>query len=99
MAETEAEGAHGGPRAGMRTSRATQAAADQRDEGTCAYCGEETTQNPGPRQKNYDHVYPRSRGGDDSPDNVVVSCRTCNLQKGARTPSEWNAAKLRAGRL
>lgn len=28
-----------------------------------------------------DHVVPRAKGGDDNPDNLVLACRVCNLQR------------------
>jgi hypothetical protein len=44
---------------------------------TCSYC----QQNPA---EHLDHVIPRSRGGDLSPDNLTPACSWCNLSKGAR---------------
>jgi len=35
-----------------------------------------------------DHIFPRSRGGENSPVNIVTACLSCNNRKGARTPSE-----------
>jgi 5-methylcytosine-specific restriction endonuclease McrA len=55
-----------------------------RDGFQCQYCGRSPTH----RDLNVDHVVPRSRGGQDSWENLVVSCRTCNLRKGRRTPVE-----------
>jgi 5-methylcytosine-specific restriction endonuclease McrA len=55
-----------------------------RDQYQCQYCGKR----PGPAELNLDHVVPRSRGGGDSWDNLVVSCRHCNLKKGKKTPRE-----------
>jgi 5-methylcytosine-specific restriction endonuclease McrA len=55
-----------------------------RDQHQCQYCG----RRPALRELNVDHVIPRSRGGQDSWENLVVSCRTCNLRKGRRTPVE-----------
>jgi hypothetical protein len=52
-----------------------------RDGNTCSYCGLECV-------PTIDHVVPRSRGGDDTPSNLVVACRSCNSRKGARTPEE-----------
>lgn len=49
----------------------------------CAYCGAvgiELTQ---------DHIIPVSRGGADTQSNVVPACRSCNCQKGDKTPEEW----------
>lgn len=51
-----------------------------RDRHSCQYCGTAA--------ENIDHVVPRSRGGTHSWENVVASCRRCNLHKGNRTPRE-----------
>lgn len=58
-----------------------------RDGYTCVYCGVTGV----PLQ--LDHVMPRSRGGADTPDNLVACCKSCNTSKGAKTPEEWMAAK------
>jgi HNH endonuclease len=63
-----------------------------RDGFQCQYCGKR----PSHRDLNVDHVVPRSRGGGDSWENLVVSCRFCNLKKGRRTPLEAGMALLRA---
>jgi hypothetical protein len=42
-----------------------------------------------------DHIVPRSRGGSSHPDNLTVSCSSCNLRKGARTPARWYVAERR----
>ena len=55
-----------------------------RDQHQCQYCGAR----PGVRHLNVDHVRPRSRGGAHSWENLVISCRSCNLKKGQRTPEE-----------
>jgi 5-methylcytosine-specific restriction endonuclease McrA len=57
-----------------------------RDAHQCQYCGKR----PPLRELNIDHVVPRSRGGDDSWENLVTACRACNLRKGWRTPEEAN---------
>jgi HNH endonuclease len=62
-----------------------------RDEHQCQYCG----RRPSVRDLNLDHVVPRSRGGKDTWDNLVVSCRQCNLRKGRRTPDEAGMNLLR----
>jgi 5-methylcytosine-specific restriction endonuclease McrA len=61
-----------------------------RDQFQCQYCG----RRPSARDLNVDHVVPRSRGGLDSWENLVVSCRPCNLRKGRRTPGEAGMALL-----
>ncbi|MCG9893435.1 MAG: HNH endonuclease [Thermosynechococcaceae cyanobacterium MS004] len=45
----------------------------------CGYSGDELT---------LDHVLPRSRGGEDTWENIVTACVKCNVKKGNRTPSE-----------
>ncbi len=62
-----------------------------RDGYQCQYCGIRPPQ----RELNIDHVFPRSRGGMDTWENLVVSCRLCNLRKGRRTPQEANMHLLR----
>ena len=57
-----------------------------RDAHQCQYCGKR----PPVRDLNIDHVIPRSRGGDDTWENLVTACRVCNLHKGWKTPEEAN---------
>jgi hypothetical protein len=80
-------GSMGGPGAGRAFPRSLN---EQQPEGVpCAYCGQPTTKAPGPDQLQGEHVVPRSQGGNNAPENYLPSCRTCNLQKGPRTPEEW----------
>ena len=55
------------------------------------YCGKPTLKEPkySPRQLNRDHIIPRSRGGNNSPENYTPACRECNMSKGAKTPQQW----------
>ncbi len=55
-----------------------------RDGFKCAYCGERS------QKLTIDHIIPRWRGGDDSFENCVAACKSCNRRKGGRTPSEAN---------
>ena len=57
-----------------------------RDAHQCQYCGTR----PHLRDLNIDHVLPRSRGGQDTWENLVTACRSCNLRKGWKTPDEAN---------
>lgn len=58
----------------------------------CQYCGGES----GDSVLEWEHVKPRSRGGSDSVKNATLSCRACNIEKGAQTPEEWlNAIKAK----
>ena len=54
-----------------------------RDRFACQYCGtkEELT---------FDHLIPRSRGGQTRWDNVVAACSPCNLHKGNHLPGAVN---------
>jgi len=56
-----------------------------RDNHTCQYCARRLPS----RDLNLDHVIPRSRGGRSTWENLVTSCRTCNVEKGWATPDEW----------
>lgn len=53
----------------------------KRDRYTCQYCGTKS-------DLTLDHVMPRSRGGEDSWENLVTACNHCNVKKGNRTPDE-----------
>lgn len=50
-----------------------------RDHGTCRYCGLELEY---AEDIHFDHVYPWSKGGETTVENLVVSCETCNRKKG-----------------
>lgn len=58
----------------------------KRDHHTCQYCGYHG------EKLTVDHVFPKSRGGDDSWQNLVASCIECNNCKDNRTPEEWATA-------
>lgn len=58
----------------------------KRDEYRCAYCGEplaldRNSCSPTVRWGTRDHIIPRSKGGPNTPDNVVSACYPCNLFK------------------
>jgi 5-methylcytosine-specific restriction endonuclease McrA len=59
----------------------------RRDGQRCQYCGNRDS-------LTVDHVYPKSRGGPDTWENLVAACVPCNNRKGNRTPDEANM-KLR----
>ncbi len=54
----------------------------RRDGMRCQYCGKSNV------QLTLDHILPRSRGGKEEWENLVVACITCNNKKGNRTPEE-----------
>src|SRR5271169_100559 len=52
----------------------------------CVYCGAKeglTT----------DHLIPKNRGGDDSADNLVLACQSCNASRGDKGIFEWLGLK------
>jgi 5-methylcytosine-specific restriction endonuclease McrA len=56
----------------------------KRDNYQCVYCG------IGGRDKlTIDHVYPKSKGGEDSWENLVSACFSCNSEKGDLLIEEW----------
>lgn len=52
----------------------------KRDEYMCAYCGR--------KADTVDHVIPKSKGGDESDENLAACCKRCNMKKQNRTPKE-----------
>lgn len=52
-----------------------------RDGGKCQYCRARVTL----QDMTYDHVTPRSKGGQTTWENVVTACVPCNQRKGQRT--------------
>jgi 5-methylcytosine-specific restriction endonuclease McrA len=62
-----------------------------RDGGICQRCGSRcrfggryTTPWDALRASAVDHIFPRSRGGQNTDDNLRLLCQTCNAQKGAK---------------
>lgn len=54
----------------------------RRDGGKCQYCGNSN------KLLTIDHIMPKSRGGEDSWENLTTACFDCNNKKGNKTPSE-----------
>ena len=65
-----------------------------RDRGKCQYCGKKLTR----KELTYDHVLPKSQGGQTSWENVVSCCVSCNGKKGARTPKQAGMRLLKTPR-
>lgn len=65
----------------------------------CVYCGWGLTE----EDATLDHIQPRSKGGTDALENLVLSCRLCNKRKGHMsfqqfmdlTPEERKALPIR----
>ena len=55
----------------------------KRDNNKCQYCG-------ATRSLTIDHVIPRSKGGEDTWDNLVVACASCNVKKGDKLLEQTN---------
>ena len=56
----------------------------QRDSYCCQYCGMDLCD----KTATVDHVIPKSKGGGATWNNLVTSCKDCNLYKSNRTPKE-----------
>jgi 5-methylcytosine-specific restriction endonuclease McrA len=52
-----------------------------RDRFSCQYCGDGD-------DLTFDHLVPRSKGGQTTWENVVAACSSCNLRKGGKMPRE-----------
>jgi 5-methylcytosine-specific restriction endonuclease McrA len=55
----------------------------RRDGHQCQYCGVRTA-------LTVDHIIPKSRGGEDTWENLVTACIRCNNRKGNMFPDEFN---------
>lgn len=53
----------------------------------CWYCGQEME----PSKLTKDYVFPRSKGGANDMDNIIMVCKTCNSSKGEMDLFEWYA--------
>jgi 5-methylcytosine-specific restriction endonuclease McrA len=53
--------------------------------GRCYWCGKKIKGTP-----HIDHIFALARGGSNGPENLCVSCPTCNTSKGAKLPHEWS---------
>lgn len=70
------------PMARIMASKPSRYLIYKRDDHMCQYCGSIT-------ELTIDHVFPRSRGGKDTWENMVTACMCCNTHKGDKTPEEW----------
>lgn len=67
----------------MSASLKVKRALWKRDKGCCFYCGESLSWD----NKTVDHVIPKSKGGPHRAWNLVISCFTCNKEKGDSDPT------------
>jgi hypothetical protein len=56
-------------------------------DGRCAYCFLVVDAS----SAHLEHCVPLTRGGSNSPENIVLSCATCNHRKRTKTPLEFLA--------
>lgn len=75
----------------IRRASLSRRAIFARDDHRCQYCGE--------RADSIDHVFPRSRGGRHTWENVAAACKPCNLSKRDRTPEEAGMELARPCRM
>jgi hypothetical protein len=61
-----------------------------RDKFTCKYCEEEIKDNT----YELDHIFPKSKGGNELYTNIALACRTCNQTKLDRTDEEFIGRKI-----
>lgn len=66
-----------------RDSYPTRTLIYKRDDHECQYCGSK-------KDLTIDHIIPRSKGGQDTWENLVACCYKCNLKKGNKLLSEIN---------
>lgn len=59
-----------------RAWQAARARVLERDDHTCGYCGQHAT--------HVDHIIAKANGGTDDESNLIASCSSCNLTKGAK---------------
>jgi RHS repeat-associated protein len=102
VAASSNQGTSGGDRAGKSfTSKGKQEVKSQNasandGQTTCSECGQSTIPGqqsqsgvtPPGNETHVDHIIPKSAGGDGSPSNGQVLCRTCNLQKNDKVPGQ-----------
>lgn len=62
-----------------------------RDASRCQYCGKRFASS----ELSLDHVVPRSRGGENTWQNIVCCCVKCNVRKGGRTPEDAGLTLMR----
>lgn len=74
------------PTSSIMANRPTRALIYKRDDNRCQYCGSI-------KNLTIDHIIPKSKGGKDTWDNMVVACGPCNTKKGD-TPLEKTGMTL-----
>lgn len=76
------------PLSKMVETKPSKAMIYKRDDNKCQYCGST-------RSLTIDHVIPKSKGGGDTWDNLVVACCSCNAKKGDKLLEQSGMKLLR----
>jgi 5-methylcytosine-specific restriction endonuclease McrA len=76
------------PLSKMIETKPSKAMIYKRDDNKCQYCGST-------RSLTIDHVIPKSKGGGDTWDNLVVACCSCNAKKGDKLLEQSGMKLLR----
>lgn len=71
------------PYSKLMDTKPTRTMIYKRDGHKCQYCGST-------KQLTIDHIIPRSRGGEDTWENLVVACMPCNTKKSNKLLEETN---------
>jgi len=71
------------PYQNFRITRPSRSMIYKRDRNKCQYCG-------ATKKLTIDHVIPRSKGGGDTWENMVVACSSCNIKKGDKLLEHTN---------
>lgn len=74
-------GSSEGPSAGRKATPAERKQALSENDGQCRFCGAPA--------EHVDHAVPRSRGGNNTPENLQGACAACNLSKNNKTSEEF----------
>lgn len=79
----------------------------EKQNGKCFYCqcevllpisGQFYSEDERNRWLEIEHMTPMARGGKDRPENIVGSCKQCNLKKGTMTADEFQSSQKRVNR-
>ena len=65
-----------------------------RDNYSCQYCSKSCERHESDKLT-IDHVIPKSRGGENTWENLVTACKKCNQRKGNKTPKEAGMSLIR----
>jgi RHS repeat-associated protein len=85
------KGETGGPGKGKRQTKATGDEVRKRDQNKCVFCLTDTNtdKKSNPDKSEIDHSEPKSRDGNNTPNNLQNTCRTCNRDKGPLSTKEY----------